>query len=153
MQCKIDKIVPSDANPELASGVIVNGETLPADIIIMGVGVAPATEFLKGTLDLDRSGGVVVDELLRINGLRDVFAIGDIAVYPQNGGESRRIEHWNVSELSFVYSSLSSTEFLKVAGNHGRAVGRTISGDPQPFMKIPVFWSARMFIDLIIDHS
>lgn len=42
------------------------------------VGVAPATEFLKGTLDLDRSGGVIVDELLRVNKLKDVYAIGTL---------------------------------------------------------------------------
>src|SRR5262245_38105279 len=34
-------------------------------------------------------------------------------------------------------------ECIKVASNHGRAVGKTISGDPQPFDKIPVFWSSR----------
>ena len=30
-----------------------------------------------------------------------------------------------------------------MAGNHGRAVGKTISGSPQVFVKIPVFWSSR----------
>ena len=40
---------------------------------------------------------------------------------------NRRIEHWNV------------------AGNQGRAVGKTIAipGEKQPFVKIPVFWSAQ----------
>lgn len=46
--------------------------------------------------------------------------------------------------------SASLTGFIdlilsKVAGNHGRAVGRTISGRGKPFSKIPVFWSARKF--------
>jgi apoptosis-inducing factor 3 len=32
---------------------------------------------------------------------------------------------------------------VQVAGNHGRAVGKTIAGDPQPFVKTPIFWSAQ----------
>lgn len=35
--------------------------------------------------------------------------------------------------------------YPQVAGNHGRAVGKTIAGDPQPFVKVPIFWSARKF--------
>lgn len=30
-----------------------------------------------------------------------------------------------------------------MASNHGRAVGRGIAGKPEPFAKIPIFWSAR----------
>jgi len=32
----------------------------------------------------------------------------------------------------------------QVAGNQGRAVGSSIAGKPQPFVKVPVFWSARV---------
>ncbi|KAJ3758532.1 hypothetical protein EV360DRAFT_43708 [Lentinula raphanica] len=129
MQTRVDKIVPREDNPSLAGGVVVNGEALPADFVIMGVGVAPATEFLKGSgIELEKGGGIEVDEYLRVAKLPEnvegVFAIGDVAIYPQ-AGELVRIEHWNV------------------AGNHGRAVGKTIAGQPQPFVKTPVFWSAQ----------
>jgi len=92
----------------------------------MGVGVSPATGFLQNSgITLEKDGGVRVDNLLRVPGVRNVYAIGDIAVYPQvEEPTPRRIEHWNV------------------AGNHGRAVGRTITGKGEPFAKIPVFWSA-----------
>ncbi|KAG5645532.1 hypothetical protein DXG03_005807 [Asterophora parasitica] len=129
MQSKVDKIVPQEGKPNLAGGVVVNGTTIPADFIIMGVGVAPATEFLKGTgIALEKDGGIKVDKYLRVQNSPDkenVYAVGDIAVYPQISGDFTRIEHWNV------------------AGNHGRAVGKTIAGSPQPFVKIPVFWSAQ----------
>jgi len=129
MKTKIDKIVASSENPNLASGVVVNGETLPADFVIMGVGVAPATEYLKDSgIQLEKDGGIRVDEYLRVRtgpDTKDVYAVGDIAIYPQQNGEETRIEHWNV------------------AGNHGRAVGCTIAGKEQPFVKIPIFWSAR----------
>jgi len=91
------------------------------------VGVAPATSFLKDSgIPLQRDGGIKVDEYLKVPGLDGIYAIGDIAHFPQIDGESRRVEHWNV------------------AGNHGRAIGRTIAGGkPLPFEKVPIFWSAQ----------
>ncbi|TFK72981.1 flavo protein [Pluteus cervinus] len=130
MSSKVEKILPQEGSTTLAGGVVVNGVTLPADFVVMGVGVAPATEFLKGSgIELERDGSVKVNEYLRVTSgpdLRNVYAIGDIASYPQAvTGQHVRIEHWNV------------------AGNHGRAVGKTIAGSPQPFVKVPVFWSAQ----------
>jgi len=129
MKSSVEKIVSSsDPESKLATGVVVNGETLPADFVVMGVGVAPATGFLKDSgIKLEKDGGIKVDEYFRVSGLDGVFAIGDIAHFPQVNGESNRIEHWNV------------------AGNHGRAVGRTIAGVAEllPFQKVPIFWSAQ----------
>ncbi|KAF8842076.1 FAD/NAD(P)-binding domain-containing protein [Paxillus ammoniavirescens] len=127
MQSKVEKIVASESDPSQATGVVVDGQTIPVDFVVMGVGVAPATEFLKQSgFQLEKDGGVKVDEYLQVMGQTDVYAIGDIAWHPQQRtGESRRIEHWNV------------------AGNHGRAVGKTIAGQPQPFVKVPIFWSAQ----------
>ncbi|KAI0346178.1 hypothetical protein BDW22DRAFT_1352201 [Trametopsis cervina] len=137
MQSSVGKLLPSASSASTVGAVIVkpqSGEeiTLPADLVIMGVGVAPATEFLKASKGfediVDKTGAVQVDEFLRVKGLEGVYAIGDIAKYPQPGtGELRRIEHWNV------------------AGNQGRAVGKTIAegGTGQAFVKVPVFWSAQ----------
>ncbi|TFL04019.1 hypothetical protein BDV98DRAFT_563426 [Pterulicium gracile] len=130
MNSKVDKIVAKNDDSTLAAGVAVNGETLPADFVIMGVGVAPATKFLEGSgIPLEKDGAVKVDEFLAVQGLpsgvSDVYAVGDIASYPQVTGDYARIEHWNV------------------AGNHGRHVGKVIAGQRQPFTKVPVFWSAQ----------
>lgn len=75
-----------------------NDEILSADLIVMGVGVRPATDYLKASgWELEKDGSVKVDELLRVPGRTDVYAIGDIATYPQlPGAKYRRIEHWNV---------------------------------------------------------
>lgn len=95
MSSKVEKIVPQSENSEL--GVVVNGTTLTCDFVIMGVGVAPATEFLKGSgIQIEIDGGVRVDEYLRVRNVPDVYAIGDIAIYPQKDGSDTRIEHWNV---------------------------------------------------------
>ena len=132
----VERIIASESDPKFATGVEITNkegqkETIEADFVVLGVGVSPATEFLKQSEGFPQAairndGGVLVDEHLKVRGLEDVFAIGDIAVYPRipDGGETR-IEHWNV------------------AGNHGRAVGKTISGTPEPFSKIPIFWSGR----------
>ncbi|PPQ70061.1 hypothetical protein CVT26_013385 [Gymnopilus dilepis] len=129
LSSKVDKIVASEDDPKVAAGVVVNGTTIPCDFVIMGVGVAPATEFLKGSsIEIEKDGGIRVDQHLRVKTGKDtqnVFAIGDIAIYPQVDGSETRIEHWNV------------------AGNHGRAVGCNIAGKEQPFVKVPVFWSAQ----------
>lgn len=83
MQTKVEKIVPREDDSSLAGGVVVNGETLPCDFVIMGVGVAPATEFLKGSgIELEKDGGIQVDEYLRVSKLpanvEGVFAIGKL---------------------------------------------------------------------------
>jgi len=121
MRSMIDKIVPQDGNPKAAGGVVVNGTLLPADFVVMGVGVAPATEFLKGSgIEVEKDGGVKVNEYLQVQSgpdTQNVYAIGsywslfpthfvkppnvtifpgDIAVYPERDGTHTRIEHWNV---------------------------------------------------------
>ena len=85
MQSKVDKIIPSDSDSSRAGAVVVQGSdekntTLQADVVIMGVGVAPATEYLKNSKGfeqvLERGGGVYVDEFLQVKGVPDVYAIG-----------------------------------------------------------------------------
>jgi NADPH-dependent 2,4-dienoyl-CoA reductase/sulfur reductase-like enzyme len=79
MKSSVEKIVSSsDPESKLATGVVVNGETLPADFVVMGVGVAPATGFLKDSgIKLEKDGGIKVDEYFRVSGLDGVFAIGE----------------------------------------------------------------------------
>ena len=91
MQSKVNKITPSPSNPTRAASVIVtlpSGENLElaADVVIMGVGVAPATEYLKASKGfeevVDRTGAVTVDEFLRVKGLDgSVYAIGKFHTY------------------------------------------------------------------------
>lgn len=77
MSSKVEKIVPQEGNESLAGGVVVNGETLPCDLVIMGVGVAPATQFLKDSgMPLEKDGGVKVDENMKVPGYVDVYAVG-----------------------------------------------------------------------------
>ncbi|KAI9762076.1 MAG: hypothetical protein M1840_001485 [Geoglossum simile] len=132
MGASVESASPQQPGGTKVAAVRLKDRTeLPADLVILGVGVAPATEYLKGNPDvqLERDGSVRVDEFFSVIGLQDVYAIGDIATYPYHGpggnGSYIRIEHWNVAQ------------------NAGRAVAAHIkdpSVDPKPF--IPVFWSA-----------
>src|SRR3954470_11997931 len=71
-----------------------DGRVLEADLVVVGVGVAPRTELAEAAgLELD--DGIVVDEFLRTSA-PDVFAAGDVAraAHPLLG-TSLRVEHWH----------------------------------------------------------
>ncbi|KAI8303302.1 Apoptosis-inducing factor 1, partial [Colletotrichum sp. SAR11_59] len=132
MNAGVEKAEPSGSDPSNVGAVhLKDGTKLEADLVILGVGVAPATEFLKENkvIRLEQDGSIKTDENFLIVGLKDVYAIGDIATYPYHGpggdGRYTRIEHWNVAQ------------------NAGRTVASNIiNAAVQPARFIPVFWSA-----------
>lgn len=132
MSASVDSAVASQSDPKAVGAVkLKDGTTLDADLVIVGIGVSPATTYLKDNpaVSLEKDGSLRTNESFAVDGLKDVYAIGDIATYPYHGpggnGTLTRIEHWNVAQ------------------NAGRAVAASIAGTairPKPF--IPVFWSA-----------
>ena len=132
MAAGVEKAEPSAASPSNVGSVhLKDGTKLEADIVILGVGVAPATEYLKdnSVVRLEQDGSLKVDEAFSVVGLKDVYAIGDIATHPYRGpgGDGRyvRIEHWNVAQ------------------NAGRtAASHILSPNRTPEFYTPVFWSA-----------
>lgn len=132
MEAGVEKSVPSKADSSKVGGVqLKDGTTLEADLVILGTGVGPATEYLKDnkSIELQKDGSLKTDQNFLVCGLKDVYAIGDIATYPYHGpggeGSLTRIEHWNVAQ------------------NSGRSVATHIN-DPsaKPKSFIPIFWSA-----------
>ena len=100
MEAEITGISPSKSNSDECGSVSIKGQDdLPADVVIMGTGVGPATDFLKESgFELEKDGGIKVDEYLRVPGHKNVYAVGDIAHYKQHpDGNQRRVEHWNVA--------------------------------------------------------
>ncbi|KAF6807141.1 hypothetical protein CPLU01_15830 [Colletotrichum plurivorum] len=132
MSAGVDKAVPSVTDPSSVGAVLLkDGTRIEADLVVLGVGVAPATEFLKDNkvIRLEQDDSIKTDENFLVVGLKDVYAVGDIATFPYHGpggdGRYTRIEHWNVAQ------------------NAGRAVANHIINaavDQTRF--IPVFWSA-----------
>ena len=100
---------------------------MDADVVVVGVGVAPATEWLAGS-GLELRDGVVCDATLAA-GPPGVYAAGDVCRWPnQLFDEEMRVEHWtNAAEQgAHAARNLMAT----AAGQPGRAV------PPVPF-----FWS------------
>ncbi len=105
-----------------------DGTALDADLVVVGVGVRPATEFVRG-VELDADGGLPVDERLRV--APGVWAAGDVARYREpHTGRDVRIEHWRLAE------------------QHGRAAAADIAGRGGPFAGVPFFWTQHFDLEL-----
>ena len=77
--------------------VLKSGQVLPADVVIIGAGIIPATAWVKPEFPLQADGGILVDKYMRVAECDNIFAAGDIATFPYHG-KSLRIEHWAVAE-------------------------------------------------------
>jgi 3-phenylpropionate/trans-cinnamate dioxygenase ferredoxin reductase subunit len=98
------------------------GQTIDADLVVVGVGVVPRTELAKGagaTID----NGIVVDEKLQ-SSVPGIWAAGDVANHAHPLLDERvRVEHW------------------ANALNQGPAAARSMLGGSAPYDRIPYFFS------------
>lgn len=105
------------------SGVrLASGELLPADIVLVGIGVRPAMG-LAQQAGLVCEDGIVVDEDMRTSDA-NVFAIGDCVYRPlAQYGRSARLES--------VHNAVEGA----------RIAAAVIAGRPRPSCDVPWFWS------------
>jgi 3-phenylpropionate/trans-cinnamate dioxygenase ferredoxin reductase subunit len=101
----------------------VDGKVLPADLVVIGIGVIPNVE-LAATCNLPIENGIVVDEFLQTSDPH-ISAIGDVAAY------------------SSPYSTVPRVrlESVQNACDQARCVASRIMGKPARYDALPWFWS------------
>ena len=121
-----------------------DGSTLEAEVVVVGIGAAPAVDWLAGSgLDVlppTKGGGVRCDAtLLAAPG---IVAAGDIAAWPNPrfGGELMRVEHW---ENAVGQGAHAGRRLLAELPGLSGLPGLPGSQDrpPEPFDSVPWFWS------------
>jgi NADPH-dependent 2,4-dienoyl-CoA reductase/sulfur reductase-like enzyme len=100
---------------------LAGGETLEADAIVAGLGIVPRAELVHAA-GLESSDGIEVDEHARVVGMDDVYAAGDVALFP-GLGRSRRVEHEDHANV------------------HGRLAGANAAGAGLRYDHVPYFYS------------
>ena len=115
----------ASGNGSVKSVELADGAELPADLVVIGVGIIPNTE-LAETAGAASADGLVVDEYCRTT-LEDVYAAGDVTNHYNPILERRvRLESWQNAQ------------------NQAIAAARNIAGEARPYAEVPWFWSDQL---------
>jgi len=102
---------------------VLNGEEIPADLVLVGIGVVPNVE-IAAAASLEVRNGIVVNELLATADPY-VSAAGDCAVHPN----------------PFADGAMVRLESVQNATDQGKVVASRLVGRPLPYAAVPWFWS------------
>ena len=124
------QVASIDGDTKVSGVTLTNGEIIDADVVIVGIGVAPATQWCSES-GLTIDDGIVCDANLNA-GPANVFVAGDVLRWP-NGmfkdiEPTMRVEHWtNAAEQGAV----AAQNLLAALRNEPM----------QPYSAVPFFWS------------
>ncbi len=120
---------------EAVSAVVLDsGERIETKLVVIGVGVRPATDFLEG-VSLQKDGGISVDAQMKASD--HLYAAGDVAYFPSAlTGERQRIEHW------------------RTALQQGRIAAHNMAGVETAYQGVPFFWTNQFDAGLVyVGHA
>jgi 3-phenylpropionate/trans-cinnamate dioxygenase ferredoxin reductase subunit len=119
-----DELERFEGDGRVAKVVTKNGLELPAELVVVGAGVAPDVQLARGAgLEMGEGGGVRCSSRLATSAA-GVYAAGDICEYDSPvHGRPLRIEHWDV------------------AFNHGKTAALNMLGRDIPHETVPYFFS------------
>ncbi|XP_062872857.1 apoptosis inducing factor mitochondria associated 4 [Trichomycterus rosablanca] len=112
-------------NGKVKQVILRNGDVLPADVVIVGIGVIPNSDFLKGSMvEVDSKSYIIVDKLMKTN-IPDVFAAGDVASFPLSAHGNKRVNiaHWQLAQA------------------HGRVAALNMLKKQTELHSVPYFWT------------
>ncbi|SON58866.1 Rhodocoxin reductase [Mycobacterium simulans] len=102
--------------------VLTDGTEVPTDLVVVGIGSHPATDWLDGS-GIEIDNGVICDEAGRTSA-PNVWALGDVASWRDATGHQVRVEHWsNVADQARV------------------VVPAMLGSDVPSNVVVPYFWS------------
>lgn len=123
------RVVELRGHGRVEEAVTAEGERIPCDLVVVGVGVRPETGLFAGT-GLEIDNGIVVDQFCATN-IPGVYAAGDVANWWHAAQERRiRVEHFDNAALQ------------------GAAAGRSMAGLPETYAPIPYFWTDQYDVNL-----
>jgi 3-phenylpropionate/trans-cinnamate dioxygenase ferredoxin reductase subunit len=102
---------------------LADGKVIPADLVIVGIGIVPAVQPLIAA-GAEGGNGVQVDALCKTS-LPDIYAIGDCAAHANH----------------FAEGAVIRLESVQNANDQANVVAKGICGDEAPYHAIPWFWS------------
>ncbi|XP_029375611.1 apoptosis-inducing factor 3-like [Echeneis naucrates] len=112
-------------NGKVKEVVLKSGKVIPAEVLIVGIGILPNSEFLRGSeIQMDPKNFVIVDKYMRTN-VPDVFCGGDLASFPLAMANDRlvNIGHWQMAQA------------------HGRIAALNMLNKPTELNSIPFYWT------------
>jgi 3-phenylpropionate/trans-cinnamate dioxygenase ferredoxin reductase subunit len=112
-----------EANGKAVGVRLVDGTVIPADMVIVGIGIVPSVDALI-TAGAHGGNGVAVDPVCRTT-LSDVYAIGDCALHANDFAGGARIR----------------LESVQNANDMASTAAKAITGDEHPYHALPWFWS------------
>ncbi|MBD3183711.1 NAD(FAD)-dependent dehydrogenase [Candidatus Poribacteria bacterium] len=127
---RLEHLVDSfEGNEKVERIVLKDGEKINTGLVLVGIGVQPATDFITG-IELNPDGGIPVDR--HFKAAEDVYAAGDVASFVDwRSGQSIRIEHW------------------RIAGEQGRIAARNMMGKNEEYRGVPMFWTEQFGVNLM----